>query len=267
MCGSTAIDGYAFCLGLKSLNLSYEAYPDLQSLIRSITYLIRGAIFQPRYATSQSDVISLGVCPLGELIDMYHTHEALSAMIRYMPCSGMSSDDPSTVDLHPDYEIPWEQLFRQLVEFLLCHEESVETWCDKEIAVIKSKGCILGRVSLVEKQYCWDEMQEVNITSGSLEDGREWIARWTLQISAEPIREGDLVCLLQGVLKPIVIRPCTDYFTIIVIAATPPKSIQTPETDIEWLELFNKRLQHFHIVCYSSGIGKVLWGFARSRKV
>src|SRR5438874_1311044 len=46
MCGSTEIDGYAFCLGIKSLEeskeLSYKSYPDLQSLIHSVTYLIRG---------------------------------------------------------------------------------------------------------------------------------------------------------------------------------------------------------------------------------
>ena len=236
MCGSTTIDGYAFCLGLKSLNLSYEAYPDLQSLIRSITYLIRGAIFWPRYATSQSDVISLGVCPLGELIDMYHTHEASERHDKVYALLGMSSDDLSTVGLRPDYEIPWEKLFRQLVGFLLCHEISVATWCDKEIAVIKSKGCILGRVSSVSN-CSWGEMQNVSITSGSSEGGREWIARWALQVSAEPIREGDLVCLLQGALKPTIIRPCRDYFAIIVIAATPPESIQTGKTDIKWLEL------------------------------
>ena len=237
MCGSTAIDGYAFCLGLKSLNLSYEAYPDLQSLIRSITYLIRGAIFQPRYATSQSDVISLGVCPLGELIDMYHTHEASERHDKVYALLGMSSDDLSTAGLRPDYEIPWEQLFQQLVGFIFCHETSMETWCDKEIAVIKSKGYILGRVSLVKSSTSWNEMQDVNITSGSLEDRREWSARWALQVSAEPIREGDLVCLLQGVLKPTIIRLCRDYFAIIMISVTPPESIQIGKIDIKWLEL------------------------------
>jgi len=236
MCGSTAIDGYAFCLGLKSLNLSYEAYPDLQSLIRSITYLIRGAIFRPRYATSQSDVISLSVCPLGELIDMYHTREASERHDKVYALLGMSSDDLSTVGLRPDYEIPWEKLFRQLIGFLLCHETSVATWCDKEIAVIKSKGCILGRVSSVSN-CSWGEMQNVSITSESSEGGREWIARWALPVSAERIMGGDLVCLLQGALKPTVIRPYKDYFAIIMIAATPPESIQTGKTDIKWLEL------------------------------
>ncbi|OCK97465.1 HET-domain-containing protein, partial [Cenococcum geophilum 1.58] len=33
MCGSTTIDGYAFCLGLKSLNCFDEAHPNLQNLV------------------------------------------------------------------------------------------------------------------------------------------------------------------------------------------------------------------------------------------
>jgi len=38
-----------------------------------------------------------------------------------------------------------EKLFRQLVGLFLCHETSVATWCDKEIAVIKIKRVYLGR--------------------------------------------------------------------------------------------------------------------------
>lgn len=36
MCGSTTIDGYAFCLGLKSLNCFDEAHPNLQNLVGSV---------------------------------------------------------------------------------------------------------------------------------------------------------------------------------------------------------------------------------------
>ncbi|KAH8723853.1 heterokaryon incompatibility protein-domain-containing protein, partial [Phaeosphaeriaceae sp. PMI808] len=47
MCGPTEIDGYAFCLGVDALRGSYEVPTDLQSLIYSVTYLIRRAIFRP----------------------------------------------------------------------------------------------------------------------------------------------------------------------------------------------------------------------------
>ncbi|OBS16957.1 hypothetical protein FPOA_11978 [Fusarium poae] len=64
-CGPTEISGYAFCSGLSKLNLSYETRPDLSSLIRSVSYLIRGAAFRPRCATGRSGRFSLGICPLG----------------------------------------------------------------------------------------------------------------------------------------------------------------------------------------------------------
>lgn len=87
------IDGYAFYLGLKSLELSYKASPGLQSLIRLETYLIRGAIFRPKYATSSSGRFSLDIRPLGELIDMYHTHEATKLHDKVYALLGMSSNN------------------------------------------------------------------------------------------------------------------------------------------------------------------------------
>jgi hypothetical protein len=71
MCGSREIDGYAFCLGLELFKDFYEEYPELQGPIHSVTYLIRGAIFRLKYATSTSGRLSLAICPLSELMDMY----------------------------------------------------------------------------------------------------------------------------------------------------------------------------------------------------
>lgn len=108
------IDGYAFCLGLQSFRLSYDALLDLRNPIRSVTYLIRGSIFRPKYATSPSGGASLGIRPLGELIDMYHTHKATERRDKVLALLGMSSNDPSAAHLLPNYEISWEELFRQL---------------------------------------------------------------------------------------------------------------------------------------------------------
>jgi hypothetical protein len=97
MCGLTEIEGHAFCSGLQSLELSYEACLDLQNLVRSVTYLIRGAIFRPKYAHAPSPpgVFTLGIRPLGELIDMYHTHKATDLRDKIYALLGMSSDNPS----------------------------------------------------------------------------------------------------------------------------------------------------------------------------
>ncbi|KAF8847357.1 HET-domain-containing protein, partial [Acephala macrosclerotiorum] len=233
MCGSTAIDGYAFCLGV---NCFYEAHRDLERSIRSITYLIRGAIFRRKHAMSEPGRASLDIRPLGELIDMFHTHEATKLVDKVYALLGMSSDDPSTAGLLPDYEVPWENLFKDLVKFLLCEQVYVKTWGDKERAVIKSKGCILGQVLSIEG----DDRHRVNIIFKNMPEHlgckREWHALWTLQASVKHIREGDIVCLLQGASKPMIIRPSKDYFTVIRIAASPEGKL-TGSGDIEWSKL------------------------------
>ena len=198
----------------------------MQSLIRSVTYVMRGAIFRPKYPTSSSG----GVC-LGELIDMYHTREATERHDKVYALFGMSSDNLSAAGLLPNYEVPWKKLLQQLVKFLLCKEVYVETWDDKEIAVIKSKGCILGQVSSVESDSARYDRQHVTIIfknkPRSLEYEKEWGAQWTLQASAKSIRQGDLVCLLQGASKPTIIRTCKDIFTVIKIAVTLQQNVRT----------------------------------------
>ncbi len=130
---------------------------------------------------------------------------------------GMSSDDPIAADLLPNYKNSWEELLEQLVRFLLGGQVSVKTWADTEMAVIKSKGCVLGQVSSKGK-----DRQQMIITSknvsGHMGPGREW----TLLTSAKSIQVGDLICFLEGSLKPTVIRPCKDHFSVIKITITPP---------------------------------------------
>ena len=241
MCGSVEIDGYAFCLGVDLLKHYYEARPDLQSLIRSVTYLIKGAIFRPKYAMSRSGRSSLDICPLGELIDRYHTHEATKRHDKVYALLGMSSDNLSKANLLPDYGVLWEDLLQRLTKFLLCEKVSVETWPDTEIAVIKSKGRILGKVSLEKSGIAWEDRQDVDIIFQNTlaQPGyiKEWSAHWTLHASAKSIRDGDLVCLLQGASKPTIIRPRKDHFIVITIAATPTMEIPTGSGDIKWPEL------------------------------
>lgn len=180
-CGLTEIDGYAFCLGLELFKDVYESYPALQGLIHSVTYLIRGTIFRPKY-TSTPGRMSLDICPLGELMDMYYTHEATKRYDKVYALLGMSSDDLSKASLLPNYEVLWKELLQRLVKFLLCKQVSVETWDNKEIAIIKSKGGVIGVVSFVERN--WDDRQNVRIVyKNALEHlgyNERWGAPWTL---------------------------------------------------------------------------------------
>ncbi|KAF2175471.1 HET-domain-containing protein, partial [Zopfia rhizophila CBS 207.26] len=234
MCGPTEIDGYAFCLGVDSFKGFNKARVDLQSLVRSVTYLIRGAIFRPDFSMSGSGRSSLDICPLGELIDMYRTHEATQRHDKVFALLGMSSDNLGKANLLPDYRVPWEELLQRLTKYLLCEEISVETLGgDREIAVVKSKGCILGRVSLVQSDTVQDDREGLDV----IFKNREGSARWNLQTSAKPIRDGDLICLLRGASKPTIIRPCQDYFDIIMVAARPPESITMGSGYMKWPEL------------------------------
>jgi hypothetical protein len=241
MCGSMEIDGYAFCLGVELLKRYYEARPDLQSLIRSVTYLVKGAIFRPKYATSRSGRSSLDICPLGELIDRYHTHEATKRHDKVYALLGMSSDDLKDADLLLGYEVLWEDLLQRLARFLLSDKISVETWPDAEIAVIKSKGRVLGKVSLETSGIALEDGYDVDIifqnTLAQPGYMKEWSAHWTLHASAKSIRDGDLVCLLDGAPKPTIIRSCKDHFVVVTIAATPTVEIPAGSGQIKWPEL------------------------------
>ncbi|KAF1968541.1 hypothetical protein BU23DRAFT_655767, partial [Bimuria novae-zelandiae CBS 107.79] len=238
MCASKQIDGYVFCLGVDSLKNFYGARTDLQGMIRSVTYLIREAIFRPGYSMGSSGRSSLDICPLGELMDMYHAHEATKRHDKVYALLGMSSDDLSKAGLLPDYGVPWEELLQRLTKYLLSEEISVETWDDKEIAVIKSKGVILGKVSSVQSDMALDDRQGVDVIftniPGHPGDMGEWGAHWTLQVSAKSIRDGDIICLLQGASKPTIIRLSEDYFVIIMIGATTLEDMKTGSGYTKW---------------------------------
>jgi hypothetical protein len=218
-CGSTEIDGYAFCAALnsRSFDLLYEDSPKLQSLIYSVTYLIRGAVFRPKKVSRSSGRFSLRICPLGELIEMYHTREASRRHDKVFALLGMSSDDPIASELLPDYELPWERLLERLVKFLLGGQVSVKTWAKMEMAVIKSKGCILGQVSS-EGNANRDGRLQVAITSKDTSGHLGPERKWTLQTSAKPVEVGDLICLLHGASNPTIIRLCKDHFSVVMIA-------------------------------------------------
>jgi hypothetical protein len=236
VCGSTEIDGYAFCLGVESWKGFYDAQPHLRSLIRSVLYLIRGAIFRSK----GSDRVSKEKCPLGELIDMYHAHEATLHSDKVYSLLGMSSDDLSKASLLPDYNVSWKDLFETLIRFLLCKEIFVEASSDKEIAVIQSEGYILGKVSSIPRNINWNSGQGVDViwrnSLGTLGFTGKRSSHWTLQSSAEPVMIGDVICLLQGASNLTIIRFCEDHWAIIRIAATPPQIILTRNKDVEWLK-------------------------------
>jgi hypothetical protein len=105
MCGSTEINGYAFCLGLKSLRksqkLSYTAFQGLPSL----TDLIEQAGLRPKNTTNSLERYSLDIRSLAELVDMFYTREASDTRDIVYALLGISSDDPGKAGLQPNYTV------------------------------------------------------------------------------------------------------------------------------------------------------------------
>ncbi|RYP58121.1 hypothetical protein DL769_009091 [Monosporascus sp. CRB-8-3] len=153
----------------------------------------------------------------------------------------MCSDNLETAGLEPDYDLPWGTLMQRLIRFLLGDHVSVNTWDNKEVAVIKSKGSILGKVSKVEANIDLGGGQNVEAifenTSNQPGCIRNGSARWTIQTSAKSTQKGDIICLFQGAPMPAIVRLREDYFSIVMIAAIPPERIQTKNGVIKWSEL------------------------------
>ena len=230
-CGSVEIDGHVFCVGLEVVrkHLNRSTIP--------AAFLIQGAVFRSRQVSRDHGRLSLDICSLGELLDIYHTHKAEIPHDKIYALLGMCSDYlrlPSEASLKPNYNLEWKIIMQHLIKFILSNKVSVDTWNDKTIAVIKSKGCILGKVVKVESDPSSggnSQCIEAIFRNTSPKLGTIWgwpvqsSVRWTLRTSAKPIQHGDLICFLEGAPDPVIARLCTDHFTIIMIKAVLPKHI------------------------------------------
>ncbi|KAM3075025.1 hypothetical protein ACMFMF_005708 [Clarireedia jacksonii] len=241
MYGSTTIDGYVFCLGVKSLEFFYTASLELQTL-PSIIYLIERAGFRSKYTANLTERFSLEIGSLAELIDMFYTRQATDTRDKVYALLGMSSDSPEKAGLLPDYEISCEELFQQLFKFVFGRDISVDASIQR--AVIKCKGCIIGQVSFVRRR---GDEQNVKIISKNAAWELDSTIEWTLQASVGPIQEHDIICLVYGASKPTIIRLCEDHFAVVVIAATPLNK----SDNFEWPQLsrsITKFLRDFLLV-------------------
>ncbi|EAA29120.1 HET-domain-containing protein [Neurospora crassa] len=235
-CGSAELDGFAFCSGLNALDLLGGLRADVRARILSATYLIRGAIFRPRYATtSETDNFSLDIRPLGELIDMYRSRQATERHDKVYALLGMCSDNPTAAGLSADYTISWVQLLNKVIHFSLSELVSVGLWDNQEIAFIEGKGCVLGQVSSVQKNATWEDRQDVVITWRKVFDVP--VSRWSLLTTAKSIQKNDTVYLLQGASRPTILRPCNYHWVVIKIAVYLEDDSQAATGEVKWSEL------------------------------
>ena len=116
---------------------------------------------------------------------MYHSHKATLPHDKVYALLGMNSKGLQSAD----YTLSWEELFQRLTRFLLGDKVSTNIGSNKEIFVIESKGCILGRISSVQNSTL-DSRQGVDIilrdTSRQLRY-RERKVHWNLHHTVQPI--------------------------------------------------------------------------------
>lgn len=233
-CGSSEINGHAFCSGLSLMKGFYENYPETVRLIQPVLYLLQDAIFRSRNGLISTATLR----PLCELIDTYFSHGSTERYDKIYALLGLTSDDVIAAGIVPDYEITWASLLERLVKFFLHEDVSVSTWNDKTLAVIESNSYLLGKIKSVRDagkgrvRVCVEPFKSIRTNTGAYR-ATQSIANWTLRVPSKAIHTDDLVCLVQGALKPTIIRRCSYFFEIIVLRVNPLGD----ETTLKRLEL------------------------------
>ncbi|GLA08844.1 hypothetical protein AnigIFM60653_010643 [Aspergillus niger] len=210
LCGPVRMSGYTFATGIEA----YSRYAGPS--VMSTTHLIRGAIFRPQYGTYPIKKLFLS-----ELIDMHHTNEASILHDKIYALLGLSSDSHEAPGLLPNYQLSWEQLFQRLIRFLLNEQISVKTWPGREFASIQSSGRILGFVVTREDQDTKTMLQVLLTGQGTGKEDYKKVRRvkWAIRKPVELFKLGDIICLLEGVSYPSIIRYVDGCFRVIVLRA------------------------------------------------
>ncbi|KAJ1715353.1 hypothetical protein NYO67_2463 [Aspergillus flavus] len=172
MCGSVQINGYTFCEGLGQLEI-----PSSLGHIHPVVYLIRGAHFRPRNAPKLR-----GSLCIGELIEMYRYHMASTSHDKVYALLGLAADDPNTPGLKTDYNVPWYDVLSNTIQYILSGEGIVETYPEKDIAIIQTKCWILGCIGSVEDIY-ESNRQKLNILFNDTPESSVFQNEWGLLLA------------------------------------------------------------------------------------
>ncbi|RDK38510.1 HET-domain-containing protein [Aspergillus phoenicis ATCC 13157] len=222
MCGSVQINGQVFCEGLENMKPS----PALMAGISPVSFLIRGAPFR-----SHDEHHSTATLSIGELVSMYRNHKATVQHDKIYALLGLSTNSAALI---PNYQLAWHEVFKQLVENVF-PECSVETWCGCDLAIIKGKGWVWGYVYSVS-DFMESSQQTFKILCNQncrqLGYQNNWETEWSLQASGELVQDGDIICLLEGLSEPSILRLCADYYAVVTPVVKPKKQVQKEEDDV-----------------------------------
>lgn len=192
---------------------------------------------------------------------MYHAHEATKPHDKVYALLGMSSDN-LPANLTPDYRVKLPTLLHRLVQYILGIHIPDSCWhslggLSQAIIAFQTPGLILGEVwTLPRRIIGWGESDREAVEFDVRHTDQPHIpnsifpprtTHWTVQAPAQPIKKGDIICLLKGSRKPTIVRRTRPYgLRIIVIAARPPENQEIPMTgegkegreegELEWEE-------------------------------
>jgi hypothetical protein len=228
MCGKTELkDGFLRALSTVAIRGDLGA-----CMHRPVSPIIeltqRKSIDQPLY-------------PLGQLIDMFHTHEATDQRDKIYALLGMSADQGDSPKIRPDYTRTWSEVFQQTISHVLGPGVMAITWENSSQSIIYGSGYIFGCITHVADKPKPNWLFVISIHE---QDGTSrWTASCKVPSYAKPIETGDILCFIEEAQRPCIIRPHRDHFDVIVASLPPPLNTfdqgQKP-TVVEWANLVDR---------------------------
>lgn len=225
MCGKHRIDGHAFSTGFERLvrRIPWAVGEIADGQHRPVLSLIQGAIYRQHKFSTRSGITRLQIGSLAELVNMFRSSEASDPRDKIFALLGMQNDGPEYEQLHPDYTIPWTQLFERLTRVFLGKEIDFVTAENSLRAIINGYGSVLSTVSSArQNDESTQQLFECQFKSPK-DPTLLWYIRWTTTSPAQSVRAGDILFLVSGAMFPCLVRPHDDFFKLVMILDQSPR--------------------------------------------
>jgi hypothetical protein len=227
-CGEKELTGSTFVHGMRNLCGHFRhSHSHLVDPINSVMRLMdkelmvkaRDELSSKMSGDGSGASWSLAFASLAELLERFHMHDATDRRDKIYALLGLSNDSHLSPMLRVDYAKPWPVLLHDIVAQFLGPAVSINTWEEKEEAVIIGSGCPLGT-------FYSKPDGRLAFRSPSFTGVRSFTTHWhpDLPISGydDIIQDGDILCVLEGAQYPSIVRRHKDHFMLVKIALTNP---------------------------------------------
>lgn len=233
-CGNVELTGATLVTGLNIPELRALWADDsyLQNTIDAVTKLMGWTVLRRLSSplSGSTSVPSLGIAPLTELLETFHTWKSSDQRDKIYALLGLSSDN-AVSNLRPDYTKSWKVVFQEVISWILVSPSFIDTWEEREQAIITIYGSPLGTVQSANVTEGWILVTFRALTT----DGVPWIIALDVPSNwCKNIRKGDVLFLFENRQHPSIVRFCHDHFDIILVSlsASRPRFIPAPLSKI-----------------------------------